>query len=227
MTMPPRYLNRIILAVTIALCGLAGRALWAQSSLLADVQVERGKYQAPLSPEQLAAMLNAVAWKNRGEWGLLRKDSGNNCPHASGVKVACDILMHRPTARIYDVLKDAEGSAGPTWGEAGGSPTDPSRFVAPVDVGGGGTTPPPPPPPPCTDLARELVLLRQAIEQLDERIIALREEVAVGTNAAGRAAANTDALKAQVEELKTRPIPWPVYEGSARLIGRFTLTPKQ
>lgn len=99
-------------------------------SLLSDIQAERANYGTPMTPAQLASLLNTVAWKNQSNgWGLLSKPSGNNCPFASG-PIACDILFHEPSGLHYDVLSDAEGVATPTWNLVGS--IDISRWVAPV-----------------------------------------------------------------------------------------------
>src|SRR3989344_9610345 len=83
-------------------------------SLLSDIQAERANYGTPMAPVQLSALLNAVAWRNQAaEWGLLSKPNGNNCPSTSG-PIACDILFHKPSGLIYDVLIDSEGAATPT-----------------------------------------------------------------------------------------------------------------
>lgn len=100
------------------------------SSLLSDLQSERGNFGTPMTPAQLATLLNTVAWKNSSNgWGLLSKTGGNNCPFASG-PVSCDILFHRPSGLHYDVLIDSENQATPTWNLVG--PIDISRWVAPV-----------------------------------------------------------------------------------------------
>ncbi len=100
-------------------------------SLLADVQAERGNYGTPMTPQELSNLLNTVAWINQGAgWGLLSKPSGNNCPFASG-PIACDILFHRPSRLVYDVLIDSNNQAIPSWNLVGPE-NDLSRWFAPV-----------------------------------------------------------------------------------------------
>ncbi len=139
---------------------------------LGDLQAERAKYGATLSAPQAGELLNAVAWKLRGEgFGLLRKDGGNRCPVPnSAVTIACDWLVHRPSARGCDVLVSgpdsdppANGPATPTW--CAGEPFDVARFVEPVDPG---TTPPPPPP--GDDLAAKLAALDARVVDLEKRV---------------------------------------------------------
>lgn len=86
------------------------------ASLISDLRTERNKYGATLTEAELGKLLNAVAWKNKDAgWVLLGKDSGANCPAPSGDEISCDILLHEPTLYGYDVLRDAEGDAEPTW----------------------------------------------------------------------------------------------------------------
>jgi hypothetical protein len=127
--------RRILIGLTIALW--AAPAL-AQTSLLPTVQRIRRDYPTPMSQSDKAELLNRVAWEHRAEgWGLLRKTGGNRCPAPQGVDVACDILVHAPTAWHYDVLVDQDNSATAAWINKG--PCDPavsgcamSRFLAPI-----------------------------------------------------------------------------------------------
>ncbi|HBB49689.1 TPA: hypothetical protein DEQ22_03205 [Candidatus Nomurabacteria bacterium] len=101
-------------------------------SLLSDVQAERAKYGAIVQDAELGALLNAVAWKNRDAgWGLSRKDFGEQCSSPVG-QIACDILYHKPSNTIFDVLYAAGEVSTPTW-DALGQNTDTRRpWVAPV-----------------------------------------------------------------------------------------------
>lgn len=129
--------------------------LCAQSSLIGDVATERAKYGASMSPAQVAAMLNQIAWNHRAEgWGLLRKGSGNSCP-LRDTFISCDILIHAPTIQHFDVLQDAENTARPQWNNVGpcvlsdSSGCSMDKWLAPVDPGGSsGPVPPPVPLPP-------------------------------------------------------------------------------
>jgi hypothetical protein len=127
-------------------------ALWAfpvaaQTSLLPTVQKFRAQYPTPMSRPQLGDLLNRIAWEHRAEgWGLLKKTGGSNCPAPQGVPVSCDILVHAPTIQHFDILSDAENSAGPTWRNVGPCVLGPSsgcamsNFLAPVrPIGGGGS----------------------------------------------------------------------------------------
>jgi hypothetical protein len=162
-------------------------------STLADV---RKAYPARnLTPAQLAELLNAVALKNPG-WGLLAKDSGNNCPLPNGVRISCDWLVHQASGLGCDALSDAEGAAGVTCG--GLEPFDKSRFVAPV-AGGSAPPPPPPPPPPASADAATVDLQRQQLEVLVQIVAKLQEQV----DAQAKQTADTQAaLVAAVKELK-------------------------
>lgn len=103
------------------------------ASLLADVQAERNKYERPTGP-QLGAILNAVAWKNRDKgWGLSAKPGGHHVMSPQGVWVASDILHHKPTGLLYDVIGDAGVTSKPQWGIAGQyKPGSDRPWVAPI-----------------------------------------------------------------------------------------------
>lgn len=126
---------------------LALLCLWpaltsAQPSLLGDVQAERAKYGAAMTPGEVAEMLNTVAWNHRAEgWGLLRKGSGNSCP-LRDTFISCDILVNSRTVLHFDVLVDSENTARPDWRNAGpcvlsdSSGCEMSRFQAPFQPRG-------------------------------------------------------------------------------------------
>lgn len=113
-------------------------ALWAaptaaQTSLLPTLQRFRSEYPTPMSPAQLAELLNRVAWEHRADgWGLLRKDSGNRCPAPQQVFVSCDFLFHLPTLHGFDVLIASDTDAIPAWQGPHDMSNNVSRFVAPV-----------------------------------------------------------------------------------------------
>lgn len=103
----------------------------AQTDLLPTLERLRNDYPTPMSHPQLAEYLNRVAWEHRSEgWGLLLKPGGNRCPAPQGLDIACDILVHAPTAQHFDVLIDAGGASIPTWRLVG--PIDMARFLPPV-----------------------------------------------------------------------------------------------
>ena len=165
----------------------------AQPSLLAEVTIERARYGAVTSSD-VAAILNAVAWRHRSEgWGLLEKTFGANCPTAT-TRIACDILVHRPSGQHFDVLRDAEGSASPVWQNKG--PIDLSRFLAPVDPGqpSGGPVTPPEPQAPSVDLGpllTRLDALERAVQALSSSLPPLGHQV----DARGRAARRADGSR--------------------------------
>src|SRR6201988_1390260 len=187
------------------------------ASLAGDVATARQAYPTPMTPAQLAALLNAVAWQHRAEgWGLLSKPAGNNCPAPSGVLVACDILVHRPSGLHFDVLGDAEGAARPSWGNAG--PIDMSRFMAPVEPAGAGPSPdpdpePPTPAPPAVDLSAVL----SRLDALARQIADLRADVA--------------EVREQVITIGSHPVVLPPMlfpEYSGKVLGQtITLRPRQ
>lgn len=184
----------------------------AQPSLLAEVTAERAKYGA-VTPTDVAAILNAVAWRHRSDgWGLLEKTFGANCPTAT-TRIACDILVHRPSGQHFDVLRDAEGSASPVWQNKG--PIDLSRFLAPVDPGGssGGPVIPPEPQGPPVDLGPLLTRL-EALERVVQALSATVPPLAQQVRAQGAelerlalAGERLDVLTGRVNLLESRPIP--------------------
>lgn len=115
------------------------------TSLISDIQAERGKYPASftsictnpsgLEPAScpLGQILNTVAWNNKGGWGLNRKTGGHRCQSPAG-EIACDILQYGPTGIMYDVFGSSETLATPMWGIAGQpNPPGPDRpWVAPA-----------------------------------------------------------------------------------------------
>jgi hypothetical protein len=176
-------MNRLLVALCLL---LLPSSLAAQGSLLGDVQAERAKYGPSMTREQVAQLLNAVAWNHRLEgWGLLRKGSGNSCP-LGDTFVSCDILVHAPTVQHFDVLRDAENTAVPQWGLVGpcvlgpSSGCDMSNFIAPTNPAGGTSAPAPTPsqPPGPTTSADVDALLGliadhdKATQERDERIFA-------------------------------------------------------
>ena len=79
-----------------------------------------------------------VAWRLRATGaGLLSKPSGNQCEG-----YAVDIIAYAD-GRIVDILTDAGGQNGPTWGP--GEPVEASRWRPAIDPGdaGGPSVPPP------------------------------------------------------------------------------------
>ena len=183
----------------------------AQPSLLADVTAERARYGA-VTPSDVAAILNAVAWRHRSDgWGLLEKTFGANCPTGRTL-IACDILVHRPSGQHFDVLRDAEGSASPVWQNKG--PIDVSRFLAPVEPPSiGGTVTPPEPQVPPVDLRpllTRLDALERAVQALASTVPPLEQQVgAQGAELERLALAGErlDALTARVNLLESRPMP--------------------
>lgn len=153
------------------------------SSLELDVHQAFDGEPRPITKPRVGELLNLVAWKQRAAgWGLLQKPSGNNCPTPQGVLVSCDILMHGPSGRIYDVLADSEGAATPGWGEAHGSPADRTRFLAPTEPNLGPIVPTPvpapiPAPSPQPTPHLEDTEARARIAALESLIIQLRVRI--------------------------------------------------
>jgi len=93
-------------------------------SLIDTVEQERDKYDDTLTNPQMGELLNNVAWRHRDAgWVLAGKDTGAHTrqPH-TGTPISRDVLIHVPSARMYDVLADVAGEARPQW-----------LYVGPVD----------------------------------------------------------------------------------------------
>lgn len=203
---------QVLVGLLAAWAVLSAVPAHAQPSLLAEVTAERSRYGA-VTPTDVAAILNAVAWRHRSDgWGLLEKTFGANCPTAT-TRIACDILVHRPSGQHFDVLKDAEGSASPVWQNKG--PIDLSRFLAPVDPGvssGGPVTPPEPQVPPVDlgPLLTRLDALERAVQALSSTLPPLEQQVGAHGAELERLALDgerLDALTSRVDMLASRPIP--------------------
>lgn len=125
--------------LVLLVCVVGTMSVESQTSLLPTLERIRLEYPTPMSPAQHGEYLNRVAWEHRADgWGLLQKSAGNRCPAPQGVDVACDILIHAPTVRHFDVLVDAGGASTPSWQDKGPCVLGPtsgcemSRFLAPV-----------------------------------------------------------------------------------------------
>ena len=177
---------------------------------LAIVKKVRAKYPTPLGKEH-AAFLIEVA--RALKMGLLKKTSGTRIklPKPYSVEVAQDIACERKGDQVlhYDILKDGEGEAKPTWRLVG--PIDPARYV---DVGASAPEPPQPPSepdPPADDIPIRALLDEIRDEQTAQGVflIELRAELA----------AQHEDVIVRLDRLanamrKSRP-----FEGSARFIG--------
>lgn len=144
---------------------------WAQD-IIGPLRDARSAYPTPMSKAQLSEMLNRAASQRPG-WGMLRKDSGNNCPTPyPGVSISCDWLVYAPTRWGYDVLRDQEGAA--TIVESGGEALGAGmEIVYPWPTSTPAPTPTPGPQPvpvpmPTIDLSAVLNKL-QAIYDQNER----------------------------------------------------------
>jgi hypothetical protein len=140
--------NIVWCAVILALFA-APAAAQDLGAIVASLHEERARYGATMTDEQCVELINAVAWKHRADgWGLSGKDFGTHGVRYDGARVAHDILHHRPTNRIWDVLGAAGAASTPpsSLGPGGPPPGSNRPWVAPI-VPQGHVEPPPVPTP--------------------------------------------------------------------------------
>lgn len=74
-------------------------------------------------------IVNTTAFRLGGNYGLLSKDSGNNCNGMATDIIAVKPSNGAPQMPLFDALIDGGGANGPNWSSAGQADT--SRWVAP------------------------------------------------------------------------------------------------
>jgi hypothetical protein len=151
--------------------------------LLPDGTTQQVDHRPYPTPEQLGALLNAVAWAHRAEgWGLSAKPSGNNIPAPDGTRIAADILHNRTDNVIVDCLIAAGERSEPTW-QVLGPMTDPLRpWVAPTAPSETPVDPPPIDPPiplpqPCVFQPCTHTEVLDVLADLHERLVALETKI--------------------------------------------------
>jgi hypothetical protein len=206
-------------------CMLFAVPVSAQTSLLPTVERLRAEYPAQMSREQVGALLNRIAWEHRNEgWGLLKKTGGSRCPVAPGIEASCDILVHAPSVRHFDVLSDSEAAAKPVWRDVGPCVLGPSsgcdikNFLAPVQPANEPATPPAPVP------AADPLLpqLRDQVAALTRTVEALRlwadERFAVEHGQREALASRATTLEHRVDLVERRPEPTYACHGYINLL---------
>lgn len=209
----------IVLAFVLVAAPVSGQDLGA---IVASLHEERAHYGATMSDEECVELINAVAWKHRADgWGLSGKDFGTHGVRYDGAQVAHDILHHRPTNRIWDVLGAAGAASTPpsSLGPGGPPPGSNRPWVAPIVPEGTvpAPTPTPQPVPTPTPAPQPPVDLSAVLAKLDAilaEIAVLRANhdgiAAVATEARDRAADAAFEAKNAAEraaELLARPVP--------------------
>ncbi|PYR52806.1 MAG: hypothetical protein DMF89_01380 [Acidobacteria bacterium] len=143
----PSFLEAVLKASRLLVVSIVvtwAAPAFAQTSLQPTLEQLRPEYPTPMSPAQLAELLDRVAWLHRSEgWGLLRKDTGNRCPLSNGVPVSCDFLFHLPSRQGFDVLIRSDTDAVPAWQGPVDLSTEVSRFIFPIPPPGGENGPEP------------------------------------------------------------------------------------
>jgi hypothetical protein len=132
------------------------------------VRAARARYAALAGPERAHRIVNAVAWELRDEGaGLFLKTGGTRFADRS-----IDVIIFKG-GETFDVLKDAEGKAEPSWSRT--RPTgmgDPKKWRAAVDPGpvADGASAPLEPSNPALDVPAELKAIRGALDALIARL---------------------------------------------------------
>lgn len=146
----------------------------AQDSLLPTLQALRSDYPTPMLPVQVGELLTRTAQAGGPQWALLKKPAGNRCP-TPWADVSCDYLVFAPTGQGFDVLRDVEGAAEPTWG-AGDSFTPDRLLFLPATPS---PTPTPQPVPPS--IADDLTALVDLTARLETGQGTIRDQIAAST----------------------------------------------
>jgi outer membrane murein-binding lipoprotein Lpp len=136
---------------------------------------------------------------------------GGRCPSPVG-DIACDILHHKATDRLFDVFVAAGAEARVSPFEVNHHRNPDRPWVAPVDPSGG--TVPPPPPPDCSTCLTEVASVRAQLSERDRKIGELNGKVteleSALTNSLferDEARKERDAARQEAEQLKNRPQP--------------------
>lgn len=202
----------------------------------ATLERVRAKYPPHVTPDQIGAILNEVAWIHQDEGvGLERKASGTVAVQPwTGQTVWQGLRFNRGTTQQetgQDVLEAATaGVAKPYRGQVG--PADPSKFIAPVNPETGdndGDVDPPPPPPPPVDLTPIVDIvaeLSSEVGALTRVVQSAREELARVRTGQEANAAELSRLRQAVEAIGTPDVgPPPSYAGSIDLgfLGRRSI----
>lgn len=174
------------------------------TSLLSTVQRLRSAYGATMTDDECARLCNDVAWVHRADgWGVNAKASGVHGVLPNGTKIAHDILHHRPTNELVDILTSAGAASVPTWTPVGPPQSIDRVFVAPVDFSAPtGPTPPAPTP--------DAVLT--ALRHMQDRMDALAHDVNV--TALEVLALRNDYRKGMVVSIANKP--WGVSTGTVK-----------
>lgn len=187
MTRTTTKIHTLGLAIALVVTLAGGRA---------DAQNFNGAYDTarslapagPIDHGQAAVVLNAMAVALGGEWGLLRKDGGNNCaPAGVEFKVSCDWLINKATGQGCDFFGDAPGFDQQTGAPVKGSMVNagchlepsPGKWVkpAPVALPTPAPTPPPAQGPPAVTRQELLDLVAALRADLVDQVEELRTAI--------------------------------------------------
>ncbi len=103
-------------------------------NLIETVRQVRQQFGALMSDDECARLCNEVAWRHRASgWGVSGKKTGTRGRLPNGTEIAHDILHHRPSQEIVDILIGAGAASTPTWHPLGPQGSADRPWVAPVD----------------------------------------------------------------------------------------------
>jgi hypothetical protein len=212
--MSMRYFIKQHVICAVLLAFLIASPVSAQDlgAVVASLHEERANYGATMSDEQCVELINAVAWKHRADgWGLSGKDFGTHGVRYDGARVAHDILHHRPTNKIWDVLGSAGAASTPpsSLGPGGPPPGSNRPWVAPIVPEGvtPAPTPTPQPQPTPTPTPVDLSAVLAKLDAVLAEIATLRANSDGIANVATQARDFAEDAKTNASDVKHVEIP--------------------
>lgn len=196
------------------------------TEILTSLQRERAKYGATMTDDQCVELINAVAWAHRADgWGVNAKDFGTHGVRYDGARLAHDILHHKPTDRIYDVLASAGAASVPVWQDKGPNTQPPNQgrsWVAPIaPLGAVEPEPGEPPvvPPPACACGYDPAPVLAALESLSALVGGLTDELLAQRQVQADTLDTARQALAEAKDVSARLRAGLRVEASARFVG--------